>query len=87
MKKIFTLLVAAVCAMSMWAQRFQVDGLYYQVVHDGDNSELVLPSVAKPAAGQTTVVLYVPADTPKGCYAVGSFNWDATNPLVHLQQR
>ena len=41
--------------------------------------DLVIPSVAKPAAGQTTVVLYVPADTPKGCYAVGSFNWDATN--------
>jgi hypothetical protein len=41
--------------------------------------DLVQPTVAKPAAGQTTVVLYVPADTPKGCYAVGSFNWDATN--------
>ena len=41
--------------------------------------DLVIPTVAKPAAGQTTVVLYVPADTPKGCYAVGSFNWDATN--------
>lgn len=41
--------------------------------------ELVIPDVAKPAAGQTTVVLYVPEDTPAGCYAVGSFNWDATN--------
>ena len=41
--------------------------------------ELVIPNVANPAAGQTTVVLYVPEDTPAGCYAVGSFNWDATN--------
>ena len=40
--------------------------------------ELVIPEVAKPAAGQTTVVLYVPEDTPAGCYAVGSFDWDAT---------
>lgn len=40
--------------------------------------ELVIPVVAKPAAGQTTVVLYVPEDTPAGCYAVGSFDWDAT---------
>ena len=79
MKKIFTLFVAILATTCLWAQRFQVDGLYYQVVHDGDNSELVLPSVAKPAAGKTTVVLYVPEDTPAGCYAVGSFNWDATN--------
>ena len=47
----------------------------------GDSTEVVLniPAVAKPAAGQTTVVLFVPEDTPAGCYAVGSFNWDATN--------
>ena len=46
-----------------------------------DSTEVVLniPTVAKPAAGQTTVVLFVPEDTPAGCYAVGSFNWDATN--------
>ena len=41
--------------------------------------EINIPAVANPAAGQTTVVLYVPEDTPAGCYAVGSFNWDATN--------
>ena len=48
---------------------------------DGDSTDVVLeiPTVAAPAAGQTTVVLYVPEDTPAGCYAVGSFNWDATN--------
>lgn len=48
---------------------------------EGDSTEVVLniPAVAKPAAGQTTVVLFVPEDTPAGCYAVGSFNWDATN--------
>ena len=47
----------------------------------GDSTDVVLniPAVAKPAAGQTTVVLFVPEDTPAGCYAVGSFNWDATN--------
>ena len=46
-----------------------------------DSTDVVLniPIVAKPAAGQTTVVLFVPEDTPMGCYAVGSFNWDATN--------
>ena len=46
-----------------------------------DSTDVVLniPTVAKPAAGQTTVVLFVPEDTPMGCYAVGSFNWDATN--------
>ena len=46
-----------------------------------DSTEVVLniPQVAAPAAGQTTVVLFVPEDTPAGCYAVGSFNWDATN--------
>ena len=46
-----------------------------------DSTEVVLdiPQVTPPAAGQTTVVLFVPADTPEGCYAVGSFNWDATN--------
>ena len=49
--------------------------------NDDDSTAVVLniPEVAKPAAGQTTVVLFVPADTPEGCYAVGSFNWDATN--------
>ena len=48
---------------------------------DEDSTDVVLeiPTVAVPAAGQTTVVLYVPEDTPAGCYAVGSFNWDATN--------
>ena len=49
----------------------------------GDTTEvvedLVIPQVAAPEAGKTTVVLYVPEDTPAGCYAVGSFNWDATN--------
>ena len=46
-----------------------------------DSTEVVLniPTVAKPAAGQTTVVLFVPADTPEGCYAVGSFDWNEKN--------
>lgn len=33
-----------------------------------------LPEVPKPAAGKTTVVLWVPANTPTGCYAVGTMN-------------
>lgn len=46
-----------------------------------DSTEVVLniPQVAAPAAGQTTVVLFVPEDTPEGCYAVGSFDWNEKN--------
>lgn len=49
----------------------------------GDTTEvvedLVIPTVAAPEAGKTTVVLYVPEDTPNGCYAVGSFDWNEKN--------
>ena len=42
--------------------------------------ELNIPQVATPGAGKTTVVLYVPEDTPKGCYAVGTVNsWAEKN--------
>lgn len=41
--------------------------------------ELNIPTVAAPEAGKTTVVLYVPADTPEGCYAVGTFDWNEKN--------
>ena len=44
-----------------------------------DEEELVIPQVAAPEAGKTTVVLYVPGDTPAGCYAVGSFDWNEKN--------
>ena len=47
-----------------------------------DSTEVVLniPQVAAPAAGQTTVVLFVPEDTPNGCYAVGTVNsWGEKN--------
>ena len=47
--------------------------------NDGEE-ELVTPPVAAPEAGKTTVVLYVPEDTPAGCYAVGTVNgWAADN--------
>ena len=46
---------------------------------DEDTDVLNIPTVAAPAAGQTTVVLYVPEDTPEGCYAVGSFDWNEKN--------
>ena len=49
----------------------------------GDTTEvvedLVIPTVAAPEAGKTTVVLYVPEDTPAGCYAVGTFDWNDKN--------
>ena len=45
-----------------------------EVIQDDETN---LPRIANPGAGKTTVVLYVPEDTPLGCYAVGSFNeWD-----------
>ena len=49
---------------------------------DGDSAkvEMNIPQVATPGAGKTTVVLYVPEDTPKGCYAVGTVNgWAEKN--------
>ena len=51
------------------------------IEEDGnDVEELVIPEVAAPEAGKTTVVLYVPEDTPAGCYAVGTVNsWGATD--------
>lgn len=42
--------------------------------------EMQLPSVPLPGEGKTTVVLHIPEDTPKGCYAVGTMNnWDINN--------
>ena len=43
------------------------------------DEEINIPTVAAPEAGKTTVVLYVPADTPEGCYAVGTFDWNEKN--------
>ena len=45
--------------------------------------ELEIPMVDAPAAGKTTVVLYVPEDTPEGCYAVGTVNsWAEKDPAL-----
>ena len=52
------------------------------IVGGNDSTEvedLVIPQVAAPEAGKTTVVLYVPEDTPAGCYAVGTFDWNDKN--------
>ena len=47
---------------------------------DNPENENGMPIVESPGAGKTTVVLYVPENTPAGCYAVGSFNyWDDHN--------
>lgn len=51
----------------------------------GGNEEptLEIPVVEAPEAGKTTVVLYVPEDTPKGCYAIGTVNnWEHDASLL-----
>lgn len=48
-----------------------------------DVEELTIPGVPAPEAGKTTVVLYVPEDTPEGCYAVGTVNgWKEKEPTL-----
>ena len=53
------------------------------IIDDGgvtEEEDLIIPGVAAPEAGKTTVVLYVPEDTPAGCYAVGTVNeWGEKN--------
>ena len=72
------LFVALLATTTLWAQRFQVGDLYYQVVNNND--EMVIPHVNNPGYGRTTVVLYIPENTPAGCYAVGTVNgWDINN--------
>ena len=42
--------------------------------------EMQLPYVPLPGEGKTTVVLHIPENTPRGCYAVGTMNgWDINN--------
>ena len=78
MKKIITIFLALIVTTTLWAQRFKVGDLYYQVVNNND--EMVIPYVDNPGYGYTTVVLYVPENTPAGCYAVGTVNnWDVRN--------
>ena len=77
MRKLLFLFVALIATMTLSAQRFQVGDLYYQVVNNND--EMVIPYVDNPGYGYTTVVLYVPENTPAGCYAVGSFDWNDQN--------
>ena len=72
------LFVTLLATTTLWAQRFQVDNLYYKVVNNND--EMKIPYVSNPGYGYTTVVLYVPENTPAGCYAVGSVNgWSEQN--------
>ena len=68
----------AVAALTFTACEPKNDG---PVIGTEDSTEVVLniPQVTPPAGGQTTVVLFVPADTPEGCYAVGSFDWNEKN--------
>ena len=77
MRKLLFLFVALIATMTLSAQRIQVGDLYYQVVNNND--EMVIPYVDNPGYGYTTVVLYVPENTPAGCYAVGSFDWNDQN--------
>ena len=34
MKKFFTLSLLVTCALNMWAERFNVDGIYYNILSD-----------------------------------------------------
>ena len=81
MRKLLFLFVALLATTSLWAYDFQCGDLYYKV--PGGNGIESLPFVPNPGAGRTTVVLYVPENTPAGCYAVGSVNnWDIND--THL---
>ena len=72
------LFLALLATTILWARPFQVGDLYYKVTED--NGIESLPFVPNPGAGRTTVVLYVPANTPAGCYAIGTVNgWDVGN--------
>lgn len=72
------LFVALLATTILWARPFQVGDLYYKVPED--NGIESLPFVPSPGAGRTTVVLYVPENTPAGCYAVGTVNgWEVGN--------
>ena len=75
-----------------FAAMFAVAALTFTACEDPDNGDVIvppvddstevvlnIPQVAAPAAGQTTVVLFVPEDTPAGCYAVGTFDWNDKN--------
>ena len=76
MKKLFTLLISFLFAATLCAQRFQVGDLFYEI----PSEDFTIPAVSSPGAGRTTVVLYVPWNTPAGCYAVGTVNgWDINN--------
>lgn len=75
MKKLFTLLISFLFAATLCAQRFQVGDLFYEI----PSEDFTIPAVSSPGAGRTTVVLYVPWNTPAGCYAVGSFDWNDQN--------
>ena len=75
MKKLFTLLFSFLFAATLCAQRFQVGDLFYEI----PSEDFTIPAVSSPGAGRTTVVLYVPWNTPAGCYAVGSFDWSDQN--------
>ena len=39
MKKLFTLLLAALCTLSVWAYDFEVGGIYYNIL-EGNNVEV-----------------------------------------------
>ena len=76
MRKLFLLFVALLATTCLWAQRFQVGDLFYEI----PSEDFTIPAVSSPGAGRTTVVLYVPWNTPAGCYAVGTVNnWDERN--------
>ncbi len=72
MRKLFSLFVALLATTTLFAQRFQAGDLFYEVVNE--DITLEKPYVSNPGYGHTTVVLYIPENTPAGCYAVGTMN-------------
>ena len=78
MRKLFSLFVALLATTTLFAQRFQAGDLFYEVVNE--DITLEKPYVSNPGYGHTTVVLYIPENTPAGCYAVGTVNgWNVSN--------
>ena len=64
MRKLFSLFVALLATTTLFAQRFQAGDLFYEVVNE--DITLEKPYVSNPGYGHTTVVLYIPENTPAG---------------------
>ena len=55
MKKLFTLLTAALCTLSVWAYDFEVDGIYYNILTDKTNEVEVTHNGLSSYSGSVTI--------------------------------